>query len=158
MFSKKNVLVYSIAFAVIGRIALKFLPIVSYIPNIDPTITFAVLAALFLGTESGIVVGAASYFLSNMVLGQGDWTLYMMFAGAIAGGIAGYGKKEFISAETLVGFTVLGTIIYQMIVNMICCGSLFDLEFSSLHVFGSIIISYLVFMSFKNHEKGIQVK
>lgn len=158
MLTKKNVLLVSITFAVFGRLFLNLFPIFSAIPNIDPTITFAVLAALFLGPEAGLVVGAASYLLSNMVLGQGIWTIYQMIAGAIAGGIAGYSKKEVISAETLVGFAVLGTIIYQMIVNMVCCGMLFDIVFSGLHVVGSMIISYFVFLCFKNHKEGIQVK
>lgn len=158
MFTKKNVLILSIIFAVGGRILLNRLPLLSSLPNIDPTITFAVLTALFLGPEAGMIVGATSCLLSNMLLGQGGWTIYMMIAGAIAGGIAGYGKKEVISSENLVAFTVLGTIIYQMIVSLICCGKLFDIVFSGLHIMGSIIISYFIFLIFKNHEKGIQVK
>jgi|TARA_R110002020_G_scaffold308462_2_gene524144 energy-coupling factor transport system substrate-specific component len=59
-----------ILFSVVGRLLL------NPIPNIQPVTTVMLLTGIFMGHKRALFAGFAVAFLSNLVLGNGIWTLY----------------------------------------------------------------------------------
>jgi len=101
--------------AVAGRVALQ------HVPSVEPIIPFAILAGLLFGIKEGAVAGSAAYIISNFFVWglQGPWTIFMALGGGIAGlfgGIAGKYVKP--NLKTLVLMTLIGTVIYELIMNI----------------------------------------
>ena len=101
--------------AVSGRVALQ------QIPSVEPIIPFAILAGLLFGIKEGAVAGSASYIISNFFVWglQGPWTIFMALGGGLAGmlgGVAGRYVKP--SVKVLVGVTLIGTILYEVLMNI----------------------------------------
>ncbi len=71
------------AMGVAGRAAF------SMFPSFKPVTALVILAAVALGPESGFLVGSMTMLLSNVVLQQGPWTPYQMFAMGIIGFVSG---------------------------------------------------------------------
>lgn len=71
------------ALAVAGRLIFKV------IPGFTPITAMAVISGMYLGPESGFLVGALSALLSNFYAGQGPWTPFQMFAWGIVGLLGG---------------------------------------------------------------------
>ena len=71
------------ALAVTGRF------VFSPIPGVNPITSITVIAAVYMGSESGFLIGALSALISNFFAGQGIWTPFQMFAWGIIGLIAG---------------------------------------------------------------------
>ncbi len=71
------------ALSVVGRFV--FAPI----PGFKPITAIVVITAVYLGGESGFMVGALSAVISNFYFGQGPWTPFQMFAWGMIGYIAG---------------------------------------------------------------------
>lgn len=63
------------------------------IPNVQPTSFVIITTGIILGPESGFVVGSTAALVSNMVLGQGPWTPWQMFAWGMMGMTAGFLKN-----------------------------------------------------------------
>ncbi|MCR4722008.1 MAG: ECF transporter S component [Lachnospiraceae bacterium] len=61
--------------AVIGR----------FIPIIKPVAAITVITGVFLGGESGFLVGAMTAVISNFFWGQGPWTPFQMFSWGMIG-------------------------------------------------------------------------
>ncbi|MBP3540740.1 MAG: ECF transporter S component [Clostridia bacterium] len=61
-----------------------------FIPLFKPVTALTILTALYLGGESGFLVGALSALLSNFSFGQGPWTAFQMLAWGMIGLVAGY--------------------------------------------------------------------
>ncbi len=59
------------------------------IPGFKPVTAIVVVAALYLGPQSGFMIGALTAFLSNFYFGQGAWTPMQMFSWGICGLFAG---------------------------------------------------------------------
>jgi energy-coupling factor transport system substrate-specific component len=59
------------------------------IPSVQPTSFVIIAAALVFGAESGFLIGAFAALVSNMMLGQGPWTPWQMFAWGMIGFSAG---------------------------------------------------------------------
>lgn len=57
----------------------------SALPSIQPTSFIIILTGVIFGGETGFLVGALSALASNLVLGQGPWTLWQMFAWSMMG-------------------------------------------------------------------------
>lgn len=72
------------ALSVIGRF------IFAAIPGFKPITAIVVITAVWLGPESGFMVGSLSAVISNFYFGQGPWTPFQMFAWGLIGLIAGY--------------------------------------------------------------------
>lgn len=68
------------ALSVVGR----------FIPFFKPITALTVLSAVWLGWESGFLVGSMSALLSNFWFGQGPWTPFQMLAWGMIGLIAGF--------------------------------------------------------------------
>ncbi len=85
-FEKKNIgtrrmVICSVmtALSIVGR----------FIPLFKPITAIAVISAMYLGAESGFLVGALSVLLSNFYFGQGPWTPFQMLAFGLLGYFAG---------------------------------------------------------------------
>ena len=71
------------AIAVAGRFVFYALP------GVNPISAVTVAAAIYLGRESGFMIGALSALISNIYAGQGVWTPFQMFSWGIIGFLAG---------------------------------------------------------------------
>lgn len=49
------------------------------LPTVKPLCAIAIITGLYLGEETGFMVGVLSMFLSNFLFGQGAWTPYQIF-------------------------------------------------------------------------------
>lgn len=88
-----------IAIGVIGRAAFFMLP------QFKPMTAVVIISGIALGGETGFVVGAMSALVSNMLVGQGPWTPWQMFALGIIGFISGliFNDKNFERKKLIVG-------------------------------------------------------
>ncbi len=111
-----------IALAVIGR----------FIPVIKPMAAITVIAGIYLGGETGFLVGSLSALISNIWFGQGPWTPLQMTAlgliGLFGGVFAGKLKK---SRVFLIIYAVLSGIFYSAFMDI----------WSSSFAFGSLGLS-----------------
>lgn len=69
-----------IALSIVGR----------FIPFFKPITAITVMTAIYLGGESGFLVGSFSALLSNFYFGQGPWTPFQMLAWGLIGLLAGW--------------------------------------------------------------------
>lgn len=60
-----------------------------FIPFFKPVTALTVITALYLGGETGFLVGALSAVISNFYFGQGPWTPFQMLAWGLIGLFAG---------------------------------------------------------------------
>ncbi|NLZ47103.1 MAG: ECF transporter S component [Clostridiales bacterium] len=72
-----------VAISVAGRFL--FAPI----PFFKPVTAIVVLCGIYLGSESGFLVGGLSALISNFYFGQGPWTPFQMLAWGLIGFLAG---------------------------------------------------------------------
>ena len=71
------------AIGVAGRAAFFMLP------QFKPVMALTILVGVALGGETGFLVGAMTMLASNVLLGQGPWTPWQMFAMGLTGFLAG---------------------------------------------------------------------
>ncbi len=77
------VLAVMVAISVVGRL------IFAVLPGFKPVTAIVVIAAIYMGSESGFLIGSLSAIISNMFYGQGPWTPFQMLAWGSLGLIAG---------------------------------------------------------------------
>ena len=75
------------ALSVVGR------SVFALIPMFKPITAIVVITAIWIGPESGFLVGSLSAVISNFQFGQGPWTPFQMFAWGMIGRLAGYLRK-----------------------------------------------------------------
>ena len=66
------------------------------LPQFKPVAAVTIVAGAALGGHTGFLVGAVSMLASNMLFGQGPWTLWQMAAMGIIGMLSGlmfYGRR-----------------------------------------------------------------
>lgn len=145
--------------AIIGRIALDFLP------SIEPVIPLAVFAGLVGTAYEGAAVGILGYAISNVFLAggmTGMWTVWQALGGGLAGYAAGiFGSGKTPTATHLVALTFAGTVLFEIIANL--GGALgfninyfiSSLPFSVAHITGNIVIALLLvpFLPKNSEEK-----
>jgi energy-coupling factor transport system substrate-specific component len=71
------------AAAVVGRV------ILAPIPNFQPVSALVIFTGLYFGRRSGYLMGAFAALISNMILGQGMWTPWQMYAWGAMGFVCG---------------------------------------------------------------------
>lgn len=124
------------ALAIAGR-AIFFM-----LPQIKPVLAVVILSAAALGCETGVLVGAVTMLVSNLLFAQGPWTPWQMFAMGMIGGLAGLmfcNKPWKTNRIALCSFGVISAvIIYGVIMNL----STAVLYNSELNI--SIVLAYLV--------------
>jgi len=64
--------------------------IFSFIPQIQPSTAIIIIMGVCYGKQIGFMTGAMTAIVSNMVLGQGPWTIWQVLAWGIIGLIAGW--------------------------------------------------------------------
>ena len=103
------------AIGVAGRAVLFMLP------ECKPVLALTIIAAVAFGGETGFMVGAVTMLVSNMMLAQGPWTPWQMFAMGIIGFLAGILFRKGIlnrNREALCVFGALSALlIYGCIMN-----------------------------------------
>jgi energy-coupling factor transport system substrate-specific component len=97
------------ALCVIGR----------FIPYFQPITALTIITGVYLGAESGFLVGASSAFLSNFYFGQGPWTPFQMISWGVIGLLAGYFSRFFIKNKLLlIIYGVLCGILYSLLMDV----------------------------------------
>lgn len=98
-----------IALCIVGR----------FIPLAKPVMALTVLSGVYLGGETGFLVGSMAALLSNFAFGQGPWTPFQMLAlgliGLSAGGLKAMLKK---SRGGLCLFGAAAGVAYSMVMDV----------------------------------------
>ena len=98
-----------IALCIVGRL----------IPFFKPVTAITVLAAIYLGRESGFTVGAFAALLSNFYFGQGPWTPFQMLAWGLIGYFAGVLAKPLEKSRiALLIYGVLSGVFYSTVMDL----------------------------------------
>ena len=98
-----------IALSIVGR----------FIPFFKPITAITVMTAIYLGGESGFLVGSFSALLSNFYFGQGPWTPFQMLAWGLIGLFAGMLAKPLKTHRwLLVLYGVLAGVAYSLVMDV----------------------------------------
>lgn len=90
-----------------------------FIPFFKPVTAITIITAMYLGGESGFLVGAMSAILSNFYFGQGPWTPFQMLAWGLIGLIAGYFANKLKKNRIfLFIFGVLSGVVFSFIMDI----------------------------------------
>ena len=90
-----------------------------FIPFFKPVTALTVITAVYLGGESGFLVGALAALLSNFYFGQGPWTPFQMLAWGMIGVIAGFAANPLKRYKwLLLAYGVLAGIIYSAVMDV----------------------------------------
>ena len=90
-----------------------------FIPFVNPVTALTVLAALYLGGETGFLIGAMSAVLSNFYFGQGPWTPFQMLAWGLIGLTAGLLSVPLRrSRALLLCYGVLSGVLYSLVMDV----------------------------------------
>lgn len=98
-----------IALSVIGR----------FIPLFKPVTALTVIAGVWLGGETGFLVGAMSAVISNFYFGHGPWTPFQMLAWGLIGLLAGILSTPLKkSRPLLVLFGLISGLAYSLVMDV----------------------------------------
>lgn len=90
-----------------------------FIPVLKPMAAIVVITGIYLGSETGFLVGALTAVISNFYFGQGPWTPFQMFALGSIGFMAGVLNKPLKQNRIiLVFYGVVTGILYSMIMDI----------------------------------------
>ncbi len=90
-----------------------------FIPLFKPITALTVITAIYLGGESGFLVGAVSALLSNFYFGQGPWTPFQMLAWGLIGLFAGYLTNPLKKSKVLLlVYGTLSGVVYSFIMDI----------------------------------------
>jgi len=102
--------------AVAGRVALQ------WVPSVEPIIPLAIIAGMLFGAREGFALGAGAYTASNFFVWglQGPWTIFQALGAGIAGALGGLliGKTKKHSSRDLIIISVIGTALFELIMNL----------------------------------------
>lgn len=89
------------------------------IPFFKPITAITIITAMYLGAESGFLVGALAALISNFYFGQGPWTAFQMLAWGMIGLVAGYLAKPLKRNKFfLLLFGLLSGILYSFVMDL----------------------------------------
>jgi len=90
-----------------------------FLPLVKPVTAITVLAGIYLGGETGFLVGALAAVLSNFYFGQGPWTPFQMLAWGMIGLAAGWlGRPLKKSRWLLLGFGLAAAVAYSLVMDV----------------------------------------
>ncbi len=100
--------------AMIGRTLLTALP------NIQPVTAIVIISGIALGPQAGFLTGSLTALASNLLLGQGPWTPWQMFAWGLAGWLAGRLRQAglFRRPVAVYAYGVLISFVYGALLNV----------------------------------------
>ena len=108
-----TVIAVMVALSVMGRF------LFAWLPGFKPVTALTIIAAVWLGKETGFAVGALSAVVSNFYFGQGPWTPFQMFAWGILGFLAGILAKPLrVKKALLCAFGVAAGILYSLTMDV----------------------------------------
>ena len=96
------------------------------LPTVKPLCAIAIITGLYLGEETGFMVGVLSMFLSNFLFGQGAWTPYQIF---------GMGFAVFVADVILRAGRFRENRLVCAVVGALCCFAIYGLCADSCAVF-----------------------
>lgn len=134
--------------AIIARPLIKWL--LPGLPSIEPIIPLAVLACILYGPGKGAMVGAGGYIGSNILLASiGPWVVPQAIAGIIAGFLPSILKQEKANSTSLVWLCILGTVIFELTLNI--WGGGFEISyfmdsitFGFAHIVGNVFFAAIL--------------
>lgn len=89
------------------------------IPAFKPVTAIIIITAIWIGPESGFLVGSLTAVISNFQFGQGPWTPFQMFSYGMIGLIAGYLSNPLRKSRiALAVYGAFGGIAYSMIMDI----------------------------------------
>ncbi len=98
-----------IALSVVGR----------FIPFFKPVTAITVITAIYIGGESGFLVGSLSALISNFYFGQGPWTAFQMLAWGLIGLVAGFLSKPLRKSKVaLLIYGVLSGVAFSFVMDV----------------------------------------
>lgn len=90
-----------------------------FIPLFKPVTALTVIAGIYLGCESGFLVGALAAAISNFYFGQGPWTAFQMLGWGMIGFIAGLlGRILKRHKALLLLYGVLAGVVYSFVMDI----------------------------------------
>ncbi len=89
-----------------------------FIPFFKPVTAITVITAVYIGAESGFLVGSLSALLSNFYFGQGPWTPFQMLSLGLIGFIAGVLSKYLKKKPLLLTYGVCAGATYSLIMDV----------------------------------------
>ncbi len=90
-----------------------------FIPFFKPVTAITVLSGIYLGGETGFLVGALSAVLSNFYFGQGPWTPFQMLAWGLAGLFAGYLSTILKKNRILIaGYGAVSGLVFSLVMDV----------------------------------------
>ncbi len=144
-----------------------------FIPFLKPTAALTVISAIYLGPESGFLVGSLSALISNFYFGHGPWTPHQMFAWGIIGFIAGVLAKPLEKSRVfLMIYGGLSGILYSLILDIwtvlwyngdfslsLYKGAVFtSLPHTLLYAVSNVLFLFFLYPSFSSRLKRIKMK
>ena len=98
-----------IALCVLGR----------FIPVFKPITALTIITGMYLGGETGFLVGSLSAVISNIFAGQGPWTAFQMLSWGLIGLIAGLAANPLKKSRVLLlAYGALSGIAYSFIMDI----------------------------------------
>ena len=90
-----------------------------FIPFFKPVTAITVIAAIWLGGETGFLVGSMTALIVNFYFGQGPWTSFQMLAWGLIGLVAGFLSKPLRKSRALLlVYGVVSGIAYSFIMDI----------------------------------------
>ena len=101
------------ALSVTGRV------LFSMLYGIKPVTAIIIITAIYLGSETGFMVGSVTALVSNFFFGQGIWTPFQMFTWGLIGFIAGIISEKLKHNRLLLyAYGALSGIAYSLIIDI----------------------------------------
>ena len=101
------------ALSVVGRFVFALLP------GFKPVTALVVITAIWIGGETGFLVGSLSALISNLFVSQGPWTPFQMFAWGMIGLVAGFLAEPLKRSRVLLAlYGVLAGVAYSMLMDV----------------------------------------
>lgn len=90
-----------------------------FIPFFKPITALTVLGAIYLGGETGFLIGALSALISDFYFGQGPWTPFQMLAWGLIGLFAGMLAKPLkMHRALLLAYGILAGAAYSLVMDV----------------------------------------
>lgn len=90
-----------------------------FIPFFKPVTAVTTLSGVYLGGETGFLVGALSALLSNFYFGQGPWTPFQMLGWGITGLLAGYLSEKLKKSRILTAvFGAVSGLFFSLVMDV----------------------------------------
>ena len=131
-----------VVISVLCAIAIAGRAVFFMMPQIKPVLAMVILSGVALGCETGVLVGAITMLVSNLLFAQGPWTPWQMFAMGLVGGLAGMlfcNKPWKYKRTTLCIFGFISAVaLYGVIMNL-STAVLYNAEVNK-----AIVLAYLI--------------